>query len=86
MPQTVLQPLLTRQTNLFSSGMHVAGTRFIFLSGTDEVLRGRKGTSGVHVAKTNQAILVGYYEDPISPGQCANQVEKMADYLKGMNY
>lgn len=66
--------------------MHVGGERFIFLSGTNEVLRGKKGTSGVHVAKTGQAILIGYYDDPTTPGQCATQVEAMAEYLKGLNY
>lgn len=66
--------------------MHVGGTRFIFLSGTDQVLRGKKGTSGVHVAKTGQAIIIGYYEDPTAPNQCGTAVENMADYLKSMSY
>lgn len=66
--------------------MHVGGQRFIFLSGTDQVLRGKKGTAGVHVGKTGQAILIGFYDEPTTPNQCATQVETMADYLKGMNY
>ncbi|KAG0721363.1 Profilin [Chionoecetes opilio] len=68
------------------SGMHVGGVRYIFLSGTDQILRGKKGTAGVHVAKTGQAILIGFYDDPTTPNQCAIQVENMAEYLKGMNY
>lgn len=66
--------------------MFIGGTRFIFLSGTDEVLRGKKGTTGVHVAKTKTAIIIAIYEDPIQPGQCAVTVENLADYLKNVNY
>ncbi|KAA0203806.1 hypothetical protein HAZT_HAZT008628 [Hyalella azteca] len=66
--------------------MHIAGTRFVYLSGTDETLRGKKNTVGVHVAKTKTAIIIGVYEEPIQPGQCAVTVESLADYLRGVNY
>ena len=66
--------------------MMCAGEKYFFLSGTDEVLRGKKGNKGIHVAKTNTALIVGQYEDPIQPGQCAGTVEALADYLKKCDF
>lgn len=84
--QTFSQPLLTTQTNLFSAGLQMGGEQFIFMSGTDQVLKGVKKESGVHVAKTVQAIVIGCYDDPTTPDECAKEVDTMADCLKGMNY
>eukprot|EP00093_Oithona_nana_P008933 08933.XXX_327506_324270_1 [CDS] Oithona nana genome sequencing. len=36
------------------SGINVAGTKYMYLSSTDKVIRAKKGTSGVHVIKTTQ--------------------------------
>jgi len=69
-----------------AGGMHVGDIKFIFLSGTEEVLRGKKGKQGVHVAKTNTCVIVAIYEEPIQAQQCATTVENLADYLKGCNF
>ena len=37
------------------SGINVAGTKYMYLSSTDKVIRAKKGTSGVHVIKTTQS-------------------------------
>ena len=47
----------------------------MFLSATDRVMRGKKGTSGVHIMKTVQAIIVCVYHEPI----VAEQVNKAAE-------
>lgn len=73
-------------SGLQAGGMNIGGTKFFFLSGTDEVLRGKKGQVGVHVAKTKTAIIVALYEEPIQPGQCAITVESLAEYLRGVSY
>jgi profilin len=36
--------------------------------------------------KTVKAILIGLYDDKIQPGQAANVVEKLADYLIDSGY
>ena len=41
----------------------------MFLSANDRVMRGKKGTSGVHIMKTVQAIIVAVYAEPIVPEQ-----------------
>eukprot|EP00397_Hematodinium_sp_SG-2012_P062912 GEMP01085835.1.p1 GENE.GEMP01085835.1~~GEMP01085835.1.p1 ORF type:complete len:126 (+),score=13.46 GEMP01085835.1:78-455(+) len=66
-------------------GMIIGGTKYFFLSGTDEVLRARKGNSGIIACKTKTGVIIAYYEDPIQAGQCAKEVESVAEYLKGQD-
>jgi profilin len=63
------------------NGVMLAGTKYMYLSSTDKVLRARKGTNGVHVIKTTQTYIVCVYEDPIVPEQAASVTEKLGDYL-----
>jgi len=74
------------QENLASSGFSLGGQKYFYLSGDDEVLRGKQGKGGVHCVKTGQALLVGVYEDPMAPAQAATITEKLGDYLKGVGY
>jgi len=74
------------QNQLRASGLFASGTKFFFLSAAEGVLRGKKDKQGLHVVKTNQAVIIALYEEPIQPGQCAKTVEDLADYLKGLNY
>lgn len=39
---------------LTSGGVTLAGSRYIYLSGTDKVIRAKLGKTGVHCVKTNQ--------------------------------
>merc|ERR1712048_1358242 len=64
------------QESLASSGFSLGGTKYFYLSGDDEVIRGKQGKGGVCV-KTNQALLVGVYEDPMAPGTAAQITEKL---------
>ncbi|XP_076300517.1 profilin chickadee [Lasioglossum baleicum] len=74
------------QDILTSSGVTLAGNRYIYLSGTDRVIRAKLGKVGVHCMKTTQAVVVSLYEDPIQPQQAASVVEKLGDYLLGCGY
>ncbi|XP_055372081.1 profilin [Condylostylus longicornis] len=74
------------QDLLPSSGVTLAGQRYIYLSGTDRVVRAKLGKSGVHCMKTHQAVIVSIYEDPVQPQQAASVVEKLGDYLIGCGY
>jgi hypothetical protein len=40
---------------LAQSGVTIAGTRYMYLSSTDRVVRAKKGTNGVHAIKTQQS-------------------------------
>ncbi len=52
-----LKALLAKYSStdqLAQSGVTIAGTRYMYLSSTDKVIRAKKGTSGVHTIKTTQ--------------------------------
>jgi len=71
---------------LAQGGVTVEGTRYIFLSSTDRVIRAKKGTSGLHIMKTVQAIIICQYEESVRPEQCAAVTEKLGDYLITVGY
>lgn len=40
-----------------------------------------QGSGGITIKKTNQALIFGIYEEPLTPGQCNMVVERLGDYL-----
>ncbi|RRT37213.1 hypothetical protein GW17_00049839 [Ensete ventricosum] len=40
-----------------------------------------QGSGGITVKKTNQALIFGLYDEPMTPGQCNMVVERLGDYL-----
>ncbi|CRK94366.1 CLUMA_CG007879, isoform A [Clunio marinus] len=75
-----------KQEILTSGGVTLAGQRYIYLSGTDRVVRAKLGKVGVHCMKTQQAVIVAIYEEPVQPQQAASIVEKLGDYLITCGY
>jgi profilin len=71
---------------LTSGGVTLASQRYIYLSGTDCVIRAKLGKMGVHCMKTNQAVIVAVYEEPVQPQQAASIVEKLGEYLMQHGY
>jgi profilin len=49
------------QDTLTSSGITLAGVRYIYLSGTDKVIRAKQGKVGAHCVKTQQSKLYFLY-------------------------
>ncbi|GJN32171.1 hypothetical protein PR202_gb20654 [Eleusine coracana subsp. coracana] len=39
------------------------------------------GPGGVTIKKTNLSIIIGIYDEPMTPGQCNMVVERLGDYL-----
>ncbi|KAG5547362.1 hypothetical protein RHGRI_013147 [Rhododendron griersonianum] len=39
------------------------------------------GPGGVTIKKTNLALIIGIYDEPMTPGQCNMIVERLGDYL-----
>lgn len=44
-------------------------------------LCGWQGSGGITVKKTGQSLILGIYEEPLTPGQCNMVVERLGDYL-----
>ncbi|KAK8660604.1 hypothetical protein V6N13_051526 [Hibiscus sabdariffa] len=42
---------------------------------------GLKGPGGITIKKTGQALVLGIYEEPVTPGQCNIAVERLGGYL-----
>ena len=49
---------------LAQTGVTVAGTKYMYLSSTDKVIRAKKGTSGVHAIKTTQSEFKAFFFEP----------------------
>lgn len=45
-----------------------------------------QGPGGITVKKTTMAIIVGIYDEPMTPGQCNMIVERLGDYLIEQGY
>jgi len=69
-----------------AQGIHLAGSKYLALRADDRSVYGKQGAGGVITVKTNKAILIGVYDDKSQPGQAANVVEKLADYLIEQGY
>ncbi|KAK4784190.1 hypothetical protein SAY86_018558 [Trapa natans] len=58
--------------SLAPTGLHLGGVKYMVIQGEPgAVVRGKKGSGGITVKKTNQALIFGIYEEPLTPGHCA---------------
>jgi profilin len=69
-----------------SSGIHIAGDRYVVIKADERSLYGKKGKEGMVIVKTTQAILVAHYPEHIQPGAATNTVEQLGDYLISVGY
>ncbi|EEF48152.1 profilin-4 [Ricinus communis] len=68
--------------HLAPTGLHIGGTKYMVIQGEPgAVIRGKKGSGGITIKKTGQALVFGIYEEPVTPGQCNMVVERLGDYL-----
>ncbi|XP_010925516.1 profilin [Elaeis guineensis] len=68
--------------SLAPTGLFLGSTKYMVIQGEPgSVIRGKKGSGGITVKKTNQALIFGIYDEPMTPGQCNMVVERMGDYL-----
>jgi len=71
---------------IFASGIRLGNDKFMTIKADTRSVYGKKGPGGVCCVKTNQAVLIGLYDETIQPGQCATVTEKLADYLIENSY
>ncbi|KAL1208334.1 Profilin-1 [Cardamine amara subsp. amara] len=67
---------------LAPTGLFLGGEKYMVIQGEPgAVIRGKKGPGGVTIKKTNQAMVFGIYDEPMTGGQCNLVVERLGDYL-----
>jgi profilin len=71
---------------LGAKGIHLGEVKYQVVPGDEGVLRGKVKGGGVCIKRTNTALVVGIYEEPVVAGDCNVIVENLGDYLKGMEY
>ncbi|CAL9091872.1 unnamed protein product [Musa textilis] len=68
--------------SLAPTGLYLGGTKYMVIQGEPgAVIRGKKGSGGVTIKKTNLALIIGIYDEPMTGGQCNMIVERLGDYL-----
>eukprot|EP01122_Echinamoeba_exundans_P017208 TRINITY_DN899_c0_g1_i1.p1 TRINITY_DN899_c0_g1~~TRINITY_DN899_c0_g1_i1.p1 ORF type:complete len:140 (-),score=41.24 TRINITY_DN899_c0_g1_i1:79-498(-) len=72
--------------NFAAAGLKVAGDKFMFLRGDDQVVLAKKGATGVVIAKTKTAFVIAFHNDKQQIGNANKEVLKIADYLTEQNY
>jgi len=81
-----LANLFKNPANVFATGIFLGGNKYMGIKGDERSIYGKKGATGVATAKTGQAIIIGYYDEKVQPGNAAVIVEKLADYLIDNGY
>ncbi|KAL6006058.1 Profilin-2 [Asimina triloba] len=72
----------TEPGSLAPTGLFLGSAKYMVIQGEPgAVIRGKKGSGGATIKKTNQALVIGIYEEPMTPGQCNMIVERLGDYL-----
>lgn len=69
-----------------ADGLTLAGKRHVVFKSDERSVYGKAGKDGVVAVKTGQAVLVGFYKDPVVPGEATKVVEGLADYLISVGY
>ncbi|KAJ8512605.1 hypothetical protein OPV22_003039 [Ensete ventricosum] len=63
-------------------GLFIGSSKYMVIQGEPGVvIRGKKGSGGITIKKTGQAVVIGTYDEPMTPGQCNMVVERLGDYL-----
>jgi len=76
-----LVALFKTPANVFAAGITINSVKYLGIKGDDRSIYGKKGSGGIVTVKTGQSIVIGVYSEGQQPGNAANTVEKLGDYL-----
>ena len=73
---------------LATRGITIGGIKYMYLSSDNAigVVRGKKGTSGIHCMRTKQTYIIAIYDHPIKHEEVASVIEALGEYLVGHGY
>ncbi|KAF8934079.1 profilin, required for normal timing of actin polymerization in response to thermal stress [Haplosporangium gracile] len=73
-------------SDVAANGLHLEGTKYVFLRNPDNSIYARNGATGITAVKTGQCVLLGFYNENQQGGDCNQVVEGLATYLIGAGY
>ncbi|CEG75891.1 hypothetical protein RMATCC62417_10865 [Rhizopus microsporus] len=74
--------VLSRDYNhVFAQGVRVAGITYMGLKADATSIYGKRGTTGVTIAKSNHVVVVGTYTDGMKPESSEKAIEQLAAQL-----
>ncbi|KAF2425343.1 Profilin/allergen [Tothia fuscella] len=76
----------TNPDKLWGEGFKVNGVKYTTIKVEDGSIYGKQGKTGMIIVKTVQALLLAHHPDTVVTGNCANTVEKLGEYLRGVGY
>lgn len=72
--------------DLGGTGIMLGEEKFQVAPGDESVIRGKSKGGGCTIKKTNTALVVGIYKEPVPAGDCNVIVENLGDYLVQSQY
>ncbi|KLU82740.1 profilin [Magnaporthiopsis poae ATCC 64411] len=69
-----------------AEGMHICKERYVVTTADDNSIYARQGRSGICIAKSQQAILVGHHNEQAIAGNAVAATGALVDYLKPLGY
>lgn len=69
-----------------SEGCTVGGVKYFSIKAEPGLFYGKKGATGVCLAKSSRLIAIGIYSEGTNPAQCNMTVEALTDYLVSIGY
>jgi profilin len=83
----IVENYIYENASVFASrGISLEGAKYFNFCGNEDVLRAKLGKGGVHIYKTNQAVLLGLYADGMQPSEAATVTETLGNYIKTFGY
>eukprot|EP01099_Mayorella_cantabrigiensis_P003098 TRINITY_DN2416_c0_g1_i1.p1 TRINITY_DN2416_c0_g1~~TRINITY_DN2416_c0_g1_i1.p1 ORF type:complete len:145 (-),score=50.52 TRINITY_DN2416_c0_g1_i1:37-417(-) len=73
--------LFSNPTDASAKGINAGGNKYITVKADNRSIYGKKGPGGIVTVKTGKAVVIAVYGEGQQPGNAANVVEKLADYL-----
>lgn len=81
-----LNAAFANPSQLREKGVIVAGQKYMYLQSDDQQIQGKKGATGISVAKATKCLIIGTYTDGQQAGNCRTNVERIRDYLVTSGY
>lgn len=73
-------------SELQTNGLRVQGQKYFVVKAEERSIYGKLDQDGLIAVRTNQAILIAHYSQPVSAGEAIKVAEAMADYLISVNF